>query len=240
GLTITGGPSVTVAGVDAGGLAITNVGPGVNGTDAVNLDQLNTLGSSAATALGGTSVYDGATQTLTAGLDVDGTTYTNVQDALTAVNGSATAGWNLSAEGANVTNVGPGDAVDLNNADGNIVVSKTAAANDVTFDLASDLTIGNSVTVGASLLDTSGLTITGGPSVTVAGVDAGGLAITNVGPGVNGTDAVNLDQLNTLGSSAATALGGTSVYDGATQTLTAGLDVDGTTYTNVQDALTAV
>ncbi|MBF1753274.1 MAG: hypothetical protein HXP16_09185, partial [Veillonella sp.] len=38
--TINGGPSVTKTGIDAGNKQITNVAPAVNGTDAVNLDQL--------------------------------------------------------------------------------------------------------------------------------------------------------------------------------------------------------
>ncbi|ASK20579.1 hypothetical protein CEK60_15290, partial [Halomonas sp. N3-2A] len=37
---IAGGPSITNTGIDAGNTTITNVAPGVNGTDAVNVDQL--------------------------------------------------------------------------------------------------------------------------------------------------------------------------------------------------------
>ena len=40
GLTITGGPSVTKTGIDAGNKNITNVKAGVNDTDAVNVKQL--------------------------------------------------------------------------------------------------------------------------------------------------------------------------------------------------------
>ena len=200
GLTITGGPSVTTTGINAANLAVTNVAPGVAGTDAVNVNQLTTvstgvdnLGQSVATSLGGTSLYNPVTDTVTAGLAVGATTYTNVQDALTAVNTTATAGWDISAQGANGTTVAPGEAVDLNNGDGNIVVSKTAASDNVTFDLANDITV-DSVTAGNSLLDTTGLTITGGPSVTTTGIDAAGCRCQRAA-GVNPTDAVNVDQL---------------------------------------------
>jgi len=116
---------------------------------------------------------------------------------LFAVQQSANAGWNISAQGANATNVAPGETLDLNNSDGNIVVSKSLASDNVTFELADDVTL-NSVTAGGTVLNTSGLTIAGGPSVTTAGVDAGGMVITNVAPGaINAasTDAVNGSQL---------------------------------------------
>ena len=55
----------------------------------------------------------------------------------------------------------------------------------------------DSVTVGNTVLNPNGLTVGGptGPSITTNGINAGGKAITNVAPGVNGTDAVNVDQL---------------------------------------------
>ncbi|MBM9559734.1 hypothetical protein JRZ80_17935 [Acinetobacter nosocomialis] len=49
-----------------------------------------------------------------------------------------------------------------------------------------DLNI-DSVTAGDSKLDTNGLTITGGPSVTKTGIDAAGNTISNVAAGTNAT-----------------------------------------------------
>ena len=49
---------------------------------------------------------------------------------------------------------------------------------------------------GDTIVNNDGLTIKNGPSVTKNGVDAGGTKITNVAPGEDGTDAVNVDQLN--------------------------------------------
>ncbi len=73
-----------------------------------------------------------------------------------------------------------------------------------------DLGAGGSVKAGNTTLNNNGLTIggdtgttvsndglriAGGPSVTSNGIDAGNKTITNVAPGVNGTDAVNVNQL---------------------------------------------
>ena len=58
-----------------------------------------------------------------------------------------------------------------------------------------DLTKDGSLTIGDTKVNNDGVTITGGPSVTKTGIDAGNKTITNVAPAVNGTDAVNLDQL---------------------------------------------
>jgi len=55
-----------------------------------------------------------------------------------------------------------------------------------------------SVKTGNTTINDSGLTINGGPSITTAGIDAGGKVISNVAPGVAGTDAVNVDQLTAV------------------------------------------
>ncbi|OZT30683.1 trimeric autotransporter adhesin Ata [Acinetobacter baumannii] len=53
----------------------------------------------------------------------------------------------------------------------------------------------DSVTTGNTTLNTNGLTIKEGPSITKEGINAGGKKITNVADGVNAKDAVNVDQL---------------------------------------------
>ncbi|HEE5795872.1 TPA: trimeric autotransporter adhesin Ata [Acinetobacter baumannii] len=53
----------------------------------------------------------------------------------------------------------------------------------------------DSVTTGNTTLNTNGLTIKEGPSITKDGINAGGKQITNVADGVNAKDAVNVDQL---------------------------------------------
>ena len=58
-----------------------------------------------------------------------------------------------------------------------------------------NLTKDGSLTIGGTKVDGNGLTITGGPSVTKTGIDAGNKAITNVANGTNDSDAVNVSQL---------------------------------------------
>ncbi|MDC4501014.1 trimeric autotransporter adhesin Ata [Acinetobacter baumannii] len=53
----------------------------------------------------------------------------------------------------------------------------------------------DSVTTGNTTLNTNGLTIKEGPSITKEGINAGGKQITNVADGINAKDAVNVDQL---------------------------------------------
>ena len=64
-----------------------------------------------------------------------------------------------------------------------------ALSNDV------DLTPNGSLKIGDTIVNNGGLTITGGPSITKTGINAGNLNITNVKAGVNNTDAVNVQQL---------------------------------------------
>ena len=58
-----------------------------------------------------------------------------------------------------------------------------------------DLTPNGSLTIGDTVVNNNGLTISGGPSIIKTGINAGNLNITNVKAGVNDTDAVNVKQL---------------------------------------------
>lgn len=148
------------------------------------------------------------------GIDAAGNKITNVEagtDDKDAVNFSqlkdvekvANKGWNLTANGENSSNVAPGETVDLNNTDGNIKITKNAADDNVTFNLNETINVTNvnaagNVTVGDTVLNTDGLNIKDGPSVTKSGIDAAGKKISNVAAGdVNETsqDAVNGSQL---------------------------------------------
>lgn len=183
----------------------------------------------------------------------DGSGRAATEEQLAQVNDTANMGWNISAQGENGTNVGPGGSVDLSNTDGNIVIAKEDDSNDVTFDLADDLVIGNSITAGDTYIDTTGvaigadvhlghtgLVITGGPSVTVAGIDAGNLVITNVAPGeisATSTDAINGSQLHGMGDSIVNVIGGNAELnpDGTITTS----DIGGTGHDNIDDAIRA-
>ena len=85
----------------------------------------------------------------------------------------------------------------LNFTNGSNTTASVAADGVVKYDLNKDvdLTKNGSLTIGDTKVNNDGVTITGGPSITKTGIDAGNKQITNVAPAVNGTDAVNLDQL---------------------------------------------
>ncbi|WP_441137176.1 hypothetical protein, partial [Neisseria subflava] len=74
-----------------------------------------------------------------------------------------------------------GDTINVKG-DSNII-SETVAGG-AQLKLAKDITV-DSVTAGDSKLNTDGLTITGGPSVTKSGINAAGNKITNVAPGTD-------------------------------------------------------
>lgn len=116
---------------------------------------------------------------------------------LKAVKDTAEAGWNYTANGTNQQNVKPTESVDFKNTDKNINI--TADQNGLTFDLADDVKVNNSLTVGTNTtLNNNGLTIVGGPSVTTTGINAGNKVISNVAAGVQTNDAVNVGQLKDL------------------------------------------
>ncbi len=155
-------------------------------TEAV-ADDVDTLGTSVAGVLGGTSTYDANTHQVNAGLTVGGTSFQTVQGALT----EAARGWTVSAQGANATAVGiesaTGNSVDLRNVDGNIVVSKTTGNNDVVFDLADRIAV-DRVTAGATVLDTTGVAVTGAAGrvarLTASGLTASvGASTVTIAPG---------------------------------------------------------
>ena len=126
---------------------------------------------------------------------------------LYAVSEVANAGWNIATDSGTASNVKPGDTVNMKG-DGSVVVSNTG--NDVTVGLADVVTVGQgdtavtidgqngSVTVGDTTINSDGLTIAGGPSVTKDGIDAGGKQITNVASGLGGQNLADItgDDLN--------------------------------------------
>uniref|UniRef100_UPI00397997AF YadA-like family protein n=1 Tax=Acinetobacter sp. H1(2024) TaxID=3390190 RepID=UPI00397997AF len=262
GLTIAGGPSVTTAGINAANQKITNVAAGTNSTDAVNVSQLDALstssnnktdalGNSTANNLGGGSSYDSTTGAVSSPTyTVNGNNVNNVGDAITALD----KGWTLQSNGSNAAAVKAGDTVDIGTVAGETNLKVTKTGNTIQYGLNRDLDL-DSVTTGDSKLDSNGLTIAGGPSVTKTGIDAAGNTISNVAAGTNATDAVNkgqLDALSTssnnktdaLGNSTANNLGGGSSYDSTTGAVSSPTYVttktDGTTVNanNVGDALT--
>ncbi|WP_083435605.1 YadA-like family protein [Sphingopyxis sp. C-1] len=110
-------------------------------------------------------------------------------------------GWTLSAQGANASQVKPGETVDISGADANIQVAKGADDRNVKVALSRNLAV-DSVTAGNTTVNGDGVTIAGGPNgpvkLTNKGLDNGGNVLTGIGAGnvaAGSTDAVNGDQL---------------------------------------------
>ncbi len=87
---------------------------------------------------------------------------------------------------------GEKDATKLS--DGNIGVVADGT-DKLEIKLAKDINV-DSVKAGDTTINTDGLKIAGGPSVTKSGIDAAGNKITGVAAGTDDTDAVNVSQLN--------------------------------------------
>ena len=177
---------LNVDSVKAGDTTINNDGLTVNGGPSVTKNGIDAAGNKITNVAAGTDDKDAV----------------NVSQ-LKNVEKVANKGWNLTANGENSSNVAPGETVDLNNADGNIVITKNATDDNVTFNLNKTINVTNvnaagNVTVGDTVLNTDGLTIKDGPSVTKSGIDAADKKISNVKAGdVSETsqDAVNGSQL---------------------------------------------
>ena len=203
---------------------VTNVAAGrinATSTDAINGSQLyltqnviGNMGGSLKTILGGNAAL-GTDGKLTM-TNIGGTGKNTIHEAIQAANNNANAanaGFKIAANGdasgitadnktiksdETLTIKGTGTGAFSNYDSGNIQ-TQVSADGTVTVGLKKDLTV-NSVTAGDSKLDTNGLTITGGPSVTKTGIDAGSKKITNVADGTIGAgskDAINGGQLHT-------------------------------------------
>ncbi|EPP3357511.1 trimeric autotransporter adhesin Ata [Acinetobacter baumannii] len=218
GLTIKDGPSITKDGINAGGKKITDVANGViaqNSKDAVNGAQVHHISNSIKNSIGGNTVVnpDGSLTTN----NIGGTGKNNINDAIKSVDEKVTNGVNdLTQKGLNFgandqkTTQGKavhrklGDTINIvGGADAKTAEDKTSGENIITrttedgvkIEMLKDVKF-DSVNVGGHVLNQQGLTIKGGPSITVNGINAGGKQITNVADGINAKDAVNKGQLD--------------------------------------------
>lgn len=146
--------------------------------------QTNTLGGSIAAGLGGTSSYDPVTGSVITALNVGGTTYNDVNSALNALNTTASAGWNLQANGGAATNIAPDGSVNVVDGSNTRV---TLTGNTLKVDVVDNPTFAGQVTMNGGFVVGANQT-----------VDMGGNVIRNVGAGevsATSTDAVNGSQL---------------------------------------------
>ena len=151
--------------------------------------------------------------------DTDAVNYGQLKE----TNANVAKGLNIAADNGNDDNVQLGETVAYRSSDKNIVT--TVSDNQIDFKLAKDITV-DSVTAGDSKLNSDGLTITGGPSVTKSGINAAGNKITNVAPGTDDTDAVNYSQLKQQSAAARTEVAaGTNIKDVVKTTGANGQDI---------------
>ena len=151
--------------------------------------------------------------------DTDAVNYGQLKE----TNANVAKGLNIAADNGNDDNVQLGETVAYRSSDRNIVT--TVSDNQIDFKLAKDITV-DSVTAGDSKLNSDGLTITGGPSVTKSGINAAGNKITNVAAGTDDTDAVNYSQLKQQSAAARTEVAaGTNIKDVVKTTGANGQDV---------------
>ncbi|HIE1080950.1 TPA: trimeric autotransporter adhesin Ata [Acinetobacter baumannii] len=218
GLTIKDGPSITKQGINAGGKKITDVANGViaqNSKDAVNGGQVHHISNSIKNSIGGNTVVNPDSSLTTN--NIGGTGKNNINDAIKSVDEKVTNGVNDLTQkglnfGANDQKATQGKAVHrklgdtiniVGGADAKTAEDKTSGENIITrttedgvkIEMLKDVKF-DSVNVGGHVLNQQGLTIKGGPSITVNGINAGGKQITNVADGINAKDAVNKGQLD--------------------------------------------
>ena len=210
GLTIAGGPSVKKDGINAGDKTITNVAPGAvtpTSKDAVNGGQLYNVANNVKDLIGPDATIDPTTGKVTVADPAKGIGETgkgNIGDAIKHVNDAAKAAADTAKKH---TTVEQGD---------NIVVEESTNANGgkhYKVSTAKDLNV-DSVKAGDTTVNNDGVTIAGGPSVTKAGINAGGNTITNVADGVNPNDAVNKGQLDKVAGVADSAVKSVDVANG--------------------------
>ncbi len=176
--------NLTLVGAAAGPVTLDNVKAGslaTGSTQAVNGGQINTLGTSIASSIGGTAAFDPLTGGVSGtAITVDGTVYTDITSAVQAAGGglkitTAATGTGV-ANGISVSKVGPGGTATL-----------TAGNNIITTQTGSDVAIAlNPVVNGLT-----SVAINGGPTISstgITGLAAGALNATS-------TDAVNGAQL---------------------------------------------
>ena len=188
GVKVGGKTYINNDGLNANDKKITNVAPGAvtpTSKDAVNGGQLYDVAKNVADLVGPDAKIDPATGKVSVAdpaQGIGGTGKDNIGDAIKAVNATA-AKHTTVVEGKNVK----------------VTKGKNAAGGDeYTVATKDDLEV-TSVTAGNTTVNTNGLTITGGPSVTRGGIDAGNRIISGVKAGdVSATsqEAVNGSQLH--------------------------------------------
>ena len=225
GLTINGGPSVTKGGVNAGNQSVTNVKDGVADNDAVNVKQLKAakteveagdhidvtsregangqtiykvsvkgINDTSAAVKGGSDHVkvtkaanthkDGSTTVTDYTVDLSDKTKGDIGKGVKAYDKVTNEGLTFNADKGSTGVKKLGSKVSVNGDGKNITT--TADENGVKVSMKDDIKV-NSVTAKEVKV--------GDVNINENGINAGGKRITNVAPGKDGTDAVNVNQL---------------------------------------------
>lgn len=201
---------------------ITNLAAGLNDTDAVNVAQLKAAMENAAPKIDfvagdGIQIEKDSTGTkytikanITGGkTDTDTTKVITKEEGSSSGTGSSvTSGSGKALEITTETNpisfaadegtaakVKPSETLGILGDETNI--STKVDGSSITVSLKKDITV-DSVKAGNTTVNNEGVTIAGGPSMTVNGINAGGKKITNVADGTDASDAVNYGQLQNV------------------------------------------
>lgn len=202
---------------------ITNVAAGLNATDAVNVAQLKAAMENAAPKIDfvagdGIQIEKDSTGTkYTIKANITGTgdkTTTDITKVVpkegdsSGTGSSVTSGSGKALEITTETNpvsfaadegtaakVKPSETLGILGDKTNI--STKVDGSSITVSLKKDITV-DSVKAGNTTVNNEGVTIAGGPSMTVNGINAGGKKITNVADGTDASDAVNYGQLQNV------------------------------------------
>ncbi|MGQ7289839.1 beta strand repeat-containing protein, partial [Vreelandella venusta] len=215
--TLTAGPvNIDATGIDVGNTTISNLAPGVAGTDAVNVDQLAISAAASRTeVVAGTNVASVGQATGADGQDI----YTVNADGASVSAGSGAVDVAAAAPDANnVTDYtvdlsqASKDSLTLADSALQTVVTQIDGTNVKTLDQndnVANFVTGDNIVLSddngaieiatldnVTFTDVQTNTLTAGPvSIDAAGMDAGNTTISNLAPGVAGTDAVNVNQL---------------------------------------------
>ena len=173
--------------------------------------QLDATQANLKTILGGKAANNNGNVTTS---NIGETGADNVHDAIKSVKETAEKGWKLKVNeetSAQAEKISPDDEVAIKQGK-NITV--TREGKNITVATSDDVAF-NKVTVGDSVLNGSGLTITNGAtnasvSLTKSGLDNGGNKASNIAKGTADTDAVNVEQLKPIAAALNTTVNPTT------------------------------
>uniref|UniRef100_UPI0003718623 ESPR-type extended signal peptide-containing protein n=1 Tax=Actinobacillus capsulatus TaxID=717 RepID=UPI0003718623 len=214
--------------VEAGTHANVTSAVGTDGSTTYTVNAWNTT-AKGSSDIKVTNVTDAAGRTIDYTIDLSDSAKNNITTAnntANAANATVNKGWNITtaktgtgnAENISDTNVQMGGKVIITAGD-NVNVSQNGS--NITIATSKTPTF-TSVTAGNTQITNEGLTIQNGPSITNNGINAGNKVITNVANGTNGTDAVNLDQLNEVKAATTTTVTSKDNSISVTESLTNG------------------